>query len=122
MSYKFFADLTAVVHFTFVIFVVLGALAVFKWRWAAWVHIPAAVWGAMIEFYGWICPLTYMENFFREKAGTAIMEKGFVAHYILPLLYPAELTKGLQIKLGLFVIFINVVIYSLVVYRYTKIR
>lgn len=117
MPYKFLADFTAITHLAFVIFVILGGLFAFKWKRMAWVHIPAAAWGVMIEFYGWICPLTYLENYFREKAGIFIMDKGFVAHYIMPVLYPAALTKDLQIKLGIFVIVINIVIYGLVIYR-----
>ncbi|MBI4842706.1 MAG: DUF2784 domain-containing protein [Nitrospirae bacterium] len=118
MNYKAMADATALAHFLFVLFVIFGGLIVFKWRGAAWLHLPAALWGALIEFFGWICPLTHLENFFREKAGAVTMERGFVAHYILPLLYPAELTKGLQIKLGLFVIFLNIIIYGFVICRH----
>jgi hypothetical protein len=122
MPYKLLADLTAITHLAFVIFIILGGLFAFKWKRMAWVHIPAAVWGAMIEFYGWICPLTYMENYFREEAGIDTMSHGFVAHYIMPVLYPAELTKDLQIKLGIFVIVINLIIYSLVAYRHRRIK
>jgi hypothetical protein len=122
MPYKLFADLTAIIHLAFIIFVVLGGLFAFKWKRMAWIHIPAAVWGAMIELYNWICPLTYMENHFRKEAGIDIMAQGFVDHYILPLIYPAELTKELQVKLGLFVIGINIVIYSLVIYWHKRIK
>ncbi len=117
MPYKLFADLTALVHLLFVIFVIIGGLFVFKWKRIAWIHLPAAVWGALIEFAGWYCPLTNLEIFFLEKAEIAGYKHGFVEHYILPVIYPAALTRELQIILGLFVVSVNIIIYMLVIYQ-----
>ncbi len=112
MVYRFLADLVLVAHFAFVVFAVVGALLVLRWRWVAWLHLPAVVWAALIEFAGWICPLTPLENWLRELGGSAGYESGFVEHYILPVLYPGGLTREVQIVLGLLVLAVNVGIYG----------
>lgn len=106
------ADLTVVDHALFVLFVVVGSFLVIRWPRLAWVHIPAAVWGALIEFQGWVCPLTPLENELRRRAGESGYEGGFVETYLLGWLYPEGLTRSTQIWLGLFVIVINVIGYS----------
>jgi hypothetical protein len=105
------ADLIVALHFAFVLFVVLGGLLVLRWPRLAYLHLPAAVWGAAIELAGWICPLTPLEKRLRESAGLASYEGGFVEHYITPVLYPAGLTRGAQLVLGTLVIGINAAIY-----------
>ena len=105
------ADLVVLIHFLFVLFVIAGGLLVLRWPRLAYVHLPAAVWGATIEFAGWICPLTPLEKRLRESAGMASYEGGFVEHYILPVLYPTELTRTVQVVLGILVVGINVAIY-----------
>ena len=109
------------VHFAFVAFVVLGGLLALRWPRAAWVHLPAAAWGAWIEFAGWICPLTPLEVRLRRLGGEAGYAGGFVEHYILPVLYPAGLTREVQIGLGVFVLVLNVVVYW-VVWRRRRLR
>ncbi|HYF38211.1 MAG TPA: DUF2784 domain-containing protein [Gemmatimonadales bacterium] len=111
------ADLVVLLHFTFVLFVVLGGLLVLRWPKLAYVHLPVAVYGVLIEFIGWICPLTPLEKRLRERAGQDSYEGGFVEHYILPLLYPSGLTRGVQLALGLFVILVNLAIYTVLVRR-----
>ena len=93
------------------IFVVLGGLLVLRWRWVMWLHLPAAVWGALIEFAGWICPLTPLEKWLRREGGLGGYQGGFVEHYILPLLYPSALTRTVQLVLGAGVIVVNLLIY-----------
>lgn len=112
MVYRFLADLVLVAHFAFVVFAVVGALLVLRWRWVVWLHLPAVVWAALIEFAGWICPLTPLENSLRELGGSAGYESGFVEHYILPVLYPGGLTREVQIVLGLLVLAVNMGIYG----------
>lgn len=113
------ADALVVLHLAFVAFVVLGGLLVLRWRWLAWVHIPAAIWGAWIEFAGWICPLTPLENRLRAQAGQQGYGTSFVEHYLLPVLYPAALTRELQWLLGGVVIAVNAAVY-LIVWRRSK--
>lgn len=108
------ADLLVVIHFGFVVFVVFGGLLALRWPWAAAAHLPAALWGAVIEFAGWICPLTPLEQKLRRAAGQTGYDGGFVEHYIMPLLYPGELTRELQLGAGIFVIIVNAVIYGFV--------
>ena len=120
MPYGFLADLVVLVHFAFVLFVVLGGLLVLKWKRLAWVHVPAFLWGALIEFAGWICPLTPLENWLRVKGGVTGYRSGFIEHYILPVLYPTLLTRRLQIALGLFVLGVNLGIYGWLLRRSIK--
>ncbi len=112
MVYRFLADLVLVAHFAFVVFAVVGALLVLRWRWVVWLHLPAVVWAVLIEFAGWICPLTPLENWLRELGVSAGYESGFVEHYILPVLYPGGLTREVQIVLGLLVLAVNIGIYG----------
>jgi hypothetical protein len=111
MSYRLLADLVLVVHAAFVVFVVLGGLAVLRWPRLAWIHLPAASWGAGIEFAGGICPLTPLENHWRRLAGEQGYPGGFVEHYLMAALYPEGLTRDLQIALGLAVLAVNAAIY-----------
>jgi hypothetical protein len=98
-------------HLGFVLFVVLGGLLVLRWPRLAWLHLPAAVWGALIEFAGWVCPLTPLENRLRRASGTAEYAGGFVEHYLLPVLYPVGLTRGVQYILGACVVVVNAAVY-----------
>lgn len=122
MIYRTLADLVLVVHLAFVVFVVLGGLLVLRYPRLAWVHIPAAIWGVLIEFAGWICPLTPMENAFRARGGEAGYGGGFIEHYVLAALYPAGLSREVQFLLGSVVLALNLAIYAVVIRRHTPKR
>jgi hypothetical protein len=109
--YGLAAEAVVAFHLAFVLFVVLGGLLVRRWPRAAWVHLPCAVWGALVEITGLICPLTPLEKWLRESAGQASYGGGFIAHYIVPLLYPAGLTRGAQLLLAVFVVALNAAVY-----------
>jgi len=109
--YSHLADLVLIVHLTFVGFVLCGGLLVLKWRRIAWLHLPAVVWGAVVEFTGWICPLTPLENWLRAQGGEATYRSDFIAQYLLPVLYPEDLTRGLQLLLGTVVVVFNTAVY-----------
>ena len=111
MWYRLLADLLVLAHLAFVLFVVLGGLLVLRHPRLAWVHLPAAAWGAIIEFTGWICPLTPWEQALRRLGGQAGYAGGFIEHYLLPVLYPSGLTASIQLVLGIFVVAINVAIF-----------
>ena len=111
------ADLIVLIHFAFVLFVVFGGLLALRWPRVMYLHLPAALWGAFIELAGGICPLTPLENSLRRGAGLAGYEGGFVEHYILPVLYPAALTRNVQLVLGAIVILVNLAIYTSVIGR-----
>ena len=90
---RLLANIVVLVHLAFVAFVVVGGILALRWRRAAWVHIPAALWGAAIALGGWICPLTPLENWLREQGGGAGYSTGFIEHYVVPVLYTVALTR-----------------------------
>ena len=120
MVYKLLADFVLLLHLAFIIFVIFGGLLALKNVKWAWLHVPAAVWGGFVEFAGWICPLTPLENWLCFRAGAGTYQEGFIPHYLLPLIYPTELTRNVQIVLGAGVVLISLFIYSLVLYKRTR--
>lgn len=112
MVYSLLADLLVVIHLVFIFFVVFGGLLVLKWRWCVYLHIPAALWGALLELFGWLCPLTPWEKQLRLAAGEEGYTVSFVEHYLIPIVYPAHLARELQIGLGLFVFVVNLAVYG----------
>ena len=114
------ADLTIVIHFAFVVFVLCGALLLLKWPRLVWLHLPCMAWGLLVEFTGWLCPLTPLENYFRKAAGLELYSGDFVMQYIMPILYPQELTRELQIIFGLIVLLLNALIYGYLLMRRLK--
>ena len=115
-------DLVVLLHFLFICFVIAGGLLALKWPRILFFHFPAALWGMLIEFYGWICPLTPLEQYFRIRAGSAGYSVGFIEHYLLPIIYPSGLSRGIQIILGLVVVVINISIYAFLFYRYKSVK
>jgi len=111
------ADLTVLVHAAFLAFVVLGGFGVLYRRRLAWLHVPAVLWAALIEFTGWICPLTPLENRLRAGAGAAAYQGGFIDHYVMPVVYPEGLTRGMQVVLGIAVLVLNVSLYGWIAFR-----
>jgi hypothetical protein len=111
MSSNLAATAIALLHLAYILFVLFGGFLVLKWPKLMWVHLPAATWGMLIEFGGWYCPLTRWENYFLRAAGRAGYSGGFVGHYIMPLIYPPGLTRGMEIAIGVLVLAINAAIY-----------
>jgi len=111
MFFRGAADLVLILHLAFVLFVVLGGLLALRWRRVAWVHVPVALYGAMIEFVGFICPLTPLEVWLRRRGGEAGYEGGFIEHYIVASLYPRGLTREVQLALGTAVLMLNGIVY-----------
>jgi hypothetical protein len=120
MYYAIAADLLLVIHLGFVCFVVAGGLLVLKWRRFMLLHLPAVVWGALIEFQGWLCPLTPWEQQLRQAAGQTGYQGSFLGHYLLPVLYPAGLDRDMQLIFGSMVIAINAVVYGWLILRSRK--
>jgi Protein of Unknown function (DUF2784) len=112
MIYQGLADGIVLFHIGFVLFAVFGGLLVLKWRHLVWLHVSAALWAVTVELAHWPCPLTPLENWLREQAGERSYETGFVENYILPILYPAQITAPQQIMLGALVLGINVAVYA----------
>ena len=111
MLFRGAADLVLVVHLAFVLFVVLGGLLALRWRRVAWIHVPVALYGAAIEFVGFICPLTPLEVWLRRRGGEGGYEGGFIEHYVTAALYPSGLTREVQIALGTVVLVLNAIVY-----------
>jgi hypothetical protein len=120
--YSLLADAVVVLHLGFVVFVVAGGLLGLRWPRALWLHLPAAVWGALIELAGWICPLTPLENSLRRRGGEAGYAGGFIEHYLTPVLYPAGLTADVQVFLGVLVVIVNAAVYTVVITRQRRRR
>ncbi|WCE31881.1 DUF2784 domain-containing protein [Vibrio sp. SCSIO 43137] len=120
MAYRLLADLVVVLHLLFILFSLLGGMLVL-WRvYMLAIHIPAAIWVALVSFNGWICPLTPLENHFRQAAGVEGYPGGFVEHYVIPVIYPAELSFNMQLMLGFAAIGINISVYMAVYLGYKR--
>jgi hypothetical protein len=117
MLYRVLAELVVLVHAVFVVFVVLGGFLAWRWHAVAWVHVPCALWGIAIEYGGWVCPLTPLENYLRGRAGLAGYPGGFLEQYLIPLLYPAELTPPTQVALGTVALLVNLIAYAVLLRR-----
>lgn len=122
MGYRLAADLTLVLHLTFIAFVLCGGLlCLHHARWA-WLHLPALAWGVAVEWSGWLCPLTPLENHLRHLAGLQGYREGFIEHYLGPLIYPGQLTVLTQWLLGMIALLVNLFIYSWIFYKRRKSR
>jgi hypothetical protein len=117
MVYQALANLVLLAHLAFILFVAVGGLAVLRWPRLAWVHLPAAAWGVLIEYGGWICPLTPLENSLREAGGQAGYTGGFIDHYVGLAVYPEGLTRDIQVGLGSLLLLMNVAVYWRVLRR-----
>jgi len=112
MWYLIAADLVLVVHLLFIAFVVGGSFLAWRWPRLIWVQLPAMVYGALVELAGFACPLTALQNYLLRLGGRAGYRGGFISHYLVQVIYPPGLTRGLQVALGLLVVLIAVVGYA----------
>ena len=113
--YEIAANLTIIVHLAFILFVIFGALLFFVTAKITFIHIPAFVWGSYNQLTHSICPLTYLENWFLHKANLTEYSEGFIQNYLIPIVYPANLTNDLQIYLGITLIIVNIIIYGFII-------
>jgi len=118
--YEIAANLILFVHFIFILFVIFGALLFFASTKIIFIHIPALIWGIYIELTNSICPLTYLENWFLHKANLTTYSEGFIQNYLVSIVYPTNLTKNLQIYLGIGLIVINIIIYAFIFSKLKK--
>ncbi len=116
MLYRLAAEGVLLLHLAFIVFVVLGALTVTRWRWLPFIHVPAAAWGFFVELTGRVCPLTHAENYLRIRAGQSGYPESFIEHYLLAIIYPDGLTREVQWVLAAAVVLINVAIYAWLFY------
>jgi hypothetical protein len=114
MTYRVLADAVLLLHLAFILFVVLGGWLVAIRPKLVWLHLPVVAWGASVEFFGLTCPLTPLENWLRDRGGESGYSGGFIDHYLMPLMYPAGLTRGMQLVLGGMVVAINLAAYAVI--------
>ena len=117
MGYRILADLVVLAHFGFILFVLLGGLLALRWHRIPWLHIPSLAWGGFVELTGRICPLTPLENSLRRAGGLTDYSQSFIERYVVPVVYPGELTRELQVVMGSFLIVLNILIYAYLVWR-----
>ena len=117
MGYSIAADAVMLFHFCFIAFALTGSFLVLRWFRVIWLHIPALAWGAWIEASGRICPLTPLENHFRELAGQTTYGEGFITHYLGPIIYPSGLSRSTQFMLLGILVAVNAIGYGLVIRR-----
>jgi hypothetical protein len=115
--YRLLADAVVAIHALSIVFIVFGGFLAWRWTWVAAAHLPFAIWGVLLEFRGWICPLTPLENALRAKAGQQGYSGGFIEHYVLPAIYPGGLTPRIQALLGTVVLLVNLVAYGVLLRR-----
>ena len=111
MWYRAGAELVVVVHLLFISFIVGGVFLTWRWPKIMWAHIPAVIYGVLVEFAGFTCPLTLLENGLRQRAGEAGYHGGFISHYLIKLIYPPGLTHGMQVGLGVLLLLVAIVGY-----------
>ena len=118
--YLWLSNLIIVIHFLFILFVLLGGMLVLRWPKWAWLHLPAICWGFLVELNGWICPLTPWENHLRQLAGKLMYEGDFIGEYLIPLVYPINLTREMQYLFAALVVIVNSLLYLLIWHHYRK--
>ena len=120
--YKLFANLTLIAHLIFILFVIFGGLLFFIFSKIFYIHLPALLWGIYIELTNSVCPLTYLENWFLNKAELATYSNGFINNYLYPIIYPEGLTNNIQIYLGITLIVINILIYGFIFKNFQRLK
>ena len=117
MAYQIAADLVVLVHFAFIVFVLIGGFLAHRWRWILWLHIPAAIWGTLAITMRWVCPLTPLENYLRQASGGETYTGGFIGRYLVSLVYPTGFDREVFVVIGIAVVVINIIAYTTLAYR-----
>ncbi len=97
MAYKLLADATVMVHFAFLAYVVAGGFLAWRWPPAIWPHLLAAGWGLSTLVFRLDCPLTWLEDWARRRAGGSGLSHGFIDTYLTGIVYPERYTGLLQV-------------------------
>lgn len=97
MVYQAIADLTMATHFAFLAYVLAGGFLAWRWPWAFWPHLVLVAWGFSTILLYFDCPLTYLEDWARHKAGERGLATGFIDHYLTGVVYPEQYAGLLQV-------------------------
>jgi hypothetical protein len=90
MVYRWLATAALVLHFGYMAYLVLGGFVAWRWPRTIWLHLVAVGWGLLIVAGRVDCPLTYVENWGRERAGLTRLSQGFVDRFLDNVIYPAQ--------------------------------
>lgn len=110
MIYRLFAEFILITHLCYILFVVFGGFLLLRWRWLWKIHFPAVIWGFLVQYLVWICPLTDWENYFRKLGGEAGYENGFIDHFITSLIYQ-DVSIKIHLLMAISLLLINLSIY-----------
>ncbi len=98
MPYKLLADAIVVIHFLWVVFMVIGfvlTIAAFRWKrlfdwfWLRTIHLAGIVFVGALGVLGEYCPLTVWESALRQRADPDAAYAGsFLVHWIEQVVYP----------------------------------
>lgn len=111
-------ELVVIVHFAFIVWVATGGFLALRWWWVGMLHLPALAWAVLLEWNGWICPLTPLEKTLRGERGMAVYDTGFIENYLIPIIYPAGLTREIQIGLAIGLLLVNTIVYAFVIHKF----
>lgn len=115
-------ELVVLVHFAFIAWVVSGGFLAIRWWWLALLHVPALVWAALLEWNGWVCPLTPLEKALRSQRDIPVYDTGFIENYIIPVIYPEGLTREIQMTMAVGLILINIIAYGVAIHKHRSRR
>lgn len=122
MLYRGLADLVVLFHFCFIAFVLVGGVLILRWRRVMWLHLPAIAWGIFVEWSGWMCPLTPLENRLRQLGGLSAYSGDFLDRHLSAVIYPQGLTRNLQVFYGCVVAAVNLGVYTYAIIRWRRER
>jgi len=122
MIYHVLTDLTILFHFLWILFIIFGLLLVWRWPKVAFFHLGGLLFSLIINFFGWYCPLTYLENYLNASVdkGTGY-ENSFITRYLAPIVYPDLPENAIRIGEILFVV-VLLFVYGALARRYLKRR
>ena len=119
MIYQILANLFLLLHLGFVIFAIFGGLLVLRWNWVWKLHLPAIIWGFLVQYFVWTCPLTAWENYFRALAGETGYAGGFIEYYLSAILYPS-IAPQIHLVLAISLVAFNLLVYSYVFWKFRR--
>jgi Protein of Unknown function (DUF2784) len=88
VGFRLIAYAAAGAHFAFLAFGLFGGFLAWRWPRLIWVQLTAAGWLVLVAAAHLACPLTWIEDRARERAGLAPTPGGFIATHVAGVFYP----------------------------------